>query len=195
MPENARSDEYEWVWLARIRHPQGRRGEVFAEILTDFPEKFSDRKQLVLVREDPPTKPRPVQLHHHWLHKGGVVLHFDGIDSISAAEELTGLMVAIPRAERIPLGEGEAYIGDLIGCTLVDIAHRKSRQEAPQTVGVIENVDRTAGPVALLIVRNGPEEVLVPFARSYLRRLDLEAKRVEMELPEGLIELNQPGEG
>ncbi len=194
MPELIPIEEREWVWLARIRHPQGRRGEVFAEILTDFPEKFSDRRQLVLVREDQPHKPRKVELHNHWLHKGGVVLHFDGIDSISAAEELSGLVVAIPRAQRVSLGNDEAYIGDLIGCTLVDIAHRKSPQEAPQTVGVIQNVDRTAGPVALLIVRNGSEEVLVPFARSYLRRLDLEAKRVEMDLPEGLVELNRPGQ-
>jgi 16S rRNA processing protein RimM len=192
MPEFIPSEEHEWVWLARIRHPQGRRGEVFADILTDFPEKFSDRKMLVLVREDQALKPRPVQLQHHWLHKGGVVLHFEGVNSISDAEQLTGLTVAIPRAERVSLGEGEVYIGDLVGCTLIDIAHRISGQMVPRTVGVIENVDRTAGPVALLIVRNGPEEVLVPFARNYLRGLDLDARRVEMELPDGLIELNRP---
>ena len=45
MPEAADA----WVWLARIRRPQGRKGEVFAEILTDFPEKFAERKQLWLL--------------------------------------------------------------------------------------------------------------------------------------------------
>ena len=192
MPENAIAEEQDWVWLARILRPQGRRGEVFAESLTDFPEKFSERKDLTLIHQDGPPQPCPVELAHHWLHKGGIVLHFAGVDSISAAEKLKGLLLAVPRAQRVSLGADEAYIGDLIGCTLVNIAGGNSAQDAPQPVGVIENVDRSAGPVALLIVRRGSEEVLVPFARSYLRELDLAAKRVVMDLPEGLIELNQP---
>jgi 16S rRNA processing protein RimM len=176
----------QWVWLARIRRPQGRKGEVFAEILTDFPEKFAQRRRLWLVAEAAPgASPREVELINHWLHKGGVVLHFAGVDSISAAETLAGLMVAIPLAERAPLGDGEVYIADLIGCALVDVAG-----EAPVEVGVIEDVDRTAGPVALLVVRTVAGEVLIPFAKSYLRRLDLAARRVEMALPEGLAGLN-----
>lgn len=191
----------EWAWLARIRHPQGRKGEVFAEILTDFPDKFAQRRRLWLLREvgssarvsaaagaDPNRGPREVQLVHHWLHKGGVVLHFAGVDSISAAEALTGMIVAIPLAERATLGENEAYIGDLIGCTLIDVAGA-----APVAVGKIEDVDLTAGTVALLVVTGAAGEILVPFAKSYLRRLDVANKRVEMALPEGLADLNAFG--
>jgi 16S rRNA processing protein RimM len=177
----------QWVWLARIRRPQGRKGEVFADLLTDFPEKFAERRRLWLLAKDAPT-PREVELAAHWLHKGGVVLHFSGVDSISAAETLTGLIVAIPLAERAALGEDEVYIADLIGCALVDVAGA-----TPVAVGEIEDVDQTAGPVALLVVRGATGEVLIPFARSYLRALDLEAKRVEMALPEGLADLNVPG--
>ena len=76
----------EWAWLARIRCTQGRKGEVFADILTDFPEKFADRKRLWLLRDStPPAVPREVELIAHWPHKGGIVLHFAGVDSISAA--------------------------------------------------------------------------------------------------------------
>ena len=64
---------------------------------------------------------------------------------------------------------------------------------APVLVGEIENVDRTAGPVALLVVQGAAGEVLVPFAKSYLRSIDLAARRVEMALPGGLIDLNLPG--
>jgi len=209
----------QWAWLGRIRRPQGRKGEVFAEILTDFPEKFAERRRLWLLQEPaasevlyqgttsvvpqtpqnkrralapeaqlPATSPvasssRAVELVAHWPHKGGMVLHFAGVDSISAAEALAGLIVAVPRAERAALGEDEAYIGDLIGCLLVDVA-------AGVAVGKIEDVDRTAGPVAMLIVRGAAGEILVPFAKSYLRRMDLEAKRIEMALPEGLTDLN-----
>ncbi|MFP5249551.1 MAG: ribosome maturation factor RimM, partial [Acidobacteriota bacterium] len=121
----------------------------------------------------------------HWPHKGGMVLHFAGVQSISAAEELAGLIVAIPRAERAPLSENEIYIDDLIGCMLVDVAGSE-----PAAVGEIEDVDRAAGPVALLVVRGAAGEVLVPFAKSFLRKIDISGRRVEMALPEGLVDLN-----
>ena len=182
-----------WTWLALIRRPQGRKGEVFADILTDFPEKFSERRQLWLLAADVPAKagvarpslPAKVELIAHWLHKDGIVLHFAGIDSISAAETLAGLAVAIPQAERAALAEDEAYVGDLIGCALVDVAGAE-----PVIVGPIQDVDFSAGPMAMLTVSGERGEVLVPFAKSYLRRIDLEAKRVEMALPEGLADLN-----
>lgn len=193
--EPARKPTEPWTWLAQIRRPQGRKGEVFADLLTDFPERFSERRHLWLVAESPQPGSksasarlppvREVELTNHWLHKGGIVLHFSGVDSITAAEELAGRMVAVPRSERAPLPEGEAYIADLIGCTLVDVA-----PAAPVTVGEVEDVDRTAGPVALLVVRGSRGEVLIPFAESYLRKLDLDSRRIEMALPEGLLDLN-----
>jgi 16S rRNA processing protein RimM len=182
-----------WVWLAQVRRPQGRKGEVFADILTDFPEKFAERRRLWLIAPDASAQgvhsaPRDVELIDHWLHKGGIVLHFAGVDSISAAESLAGLAVAIPRTERTPLNEDEVYIGDLIDCTLVDVAGTE-----PVAIGTIADVDQTAGPVSLLVVRSRQGEVLVPFAKSYLRAIDLEARRVEMALPEGLVDLNARG--
>lgn len=187
-----------WVWLALIKRTQGRKGEVFAEILSDFPEKFAERRRLWLLRDATAASGdiaitacgdenhREVGLIHHWLHKGGIVLHFAGVDSISAAEELAGQIVAIPQEERAKLDADEVYIGDLIGCVLVDVAGA-----APVTVGEIEDVDRSAGPVAMLVVRGkSADEILIPFAKDYLRRVDVEAKRVEMDLPEGLVDLN-----
>jgi 16S rRNA processing protein RimM len=184
-----------WVWLARIRKVQGRKGEVLAEILTDFPEKFSERKRVWLIppeagfRAESIESAREVTLASHWMNKsqaGGIVLHFAGVDSINEAEKLRGLVVAVPRAERVPLGEDEVYVGDLIGCVLVDLASEPERR-----VGVIEDVDRDAGPVALLVVAGAGagEEILVPFAKAYLRRIDIQGRRVEMALPEGLVEV------
>lgn len=193
-----------WVWLARIRRPQGRKGEVFAEILTDFPQKFAERRQLWLLQESVadqranaslqfPTSapadsqsPRKIHLKHHWLHKHGVVLHFDTVDTISDAEKLAGLIVAIPREERAALSEDEVYIADLVGCILVDV----SNPDVPVRVGEIENVERGIGPVPILMVRNAASEILIPFAKSYIKKIDLTARRIEMALPEGLVDLN-----
>jgi 16S rRNA processing protein RimM len=130
--------------------------------------------------------PREVELKNHWLHKGGIVLHFAGVDSITGAEQLAGMVVAVPRSERVPLSEDEIYISDLIGCTLVDVAHA----DAPVVVGQIEDVERAAGTAPMLIVLGASGEVLIPFAKIYLRKVDLDARRVEMALPEGLTDLN-----
>jgi 16S rRNA processing protein RimM len=188
---SSESPEQAWTWLARIRRVQGRKGEVLADLLTDFPERFKERKRVWLLQAagdvlDPKAAPREVELANSWVHKGDIVLHFAGIDSINEAELLRGLVVAIPQTERASLGEDEVYIADLIGCQLVDVA-----AELEQIIGQIEYVDRDAGPVALLVVKalaNGAE-ILVPFAKVYLRRIDVDAKRVEMALPEGLVDV------
>jgi len=181
----------EWVWLARIKKPQGRKGEVLAEILTDFPEKFSERKQLWLLTlpGTPRESAREAELASHFLHKGQVVLHFSGIDCIEKAETLRDQIVAIPKTQRTPLGEDEVYIGDLIGCTLID-----TTPQPPQPVGQIQSVDRESGPVALLILKSplSKEELLIPFAKAYLQKIDLDAHQVQMQLPEGLIEAQLP---
>ena len=199
----ASADKQAWVWLARIRRPQGRKGEVLADILTDFPEKFAERKRVWLLGAAGTAleSAREAELVSHWLHKGvrvqgqpaAIVLHFAGADSISEAEGLKDLVVAIPLAERARLGEDEVYVGDLIGCLLIDVA-----ADPPRTVGVIEDVDREAGPVVLLVVQAAgqsskqTDEILVPFAKAYLRRIDLDGRRVEMALPEGLVEVQLP---
>lgn len=180
-----------WVWLAQIRRSQGRKGEVLASILTDFPEKFAERRQLWLLENagTAQERSRPVTLAHYWLHKGSVVLHFDGVTSITEAEALRDHVVAIPREQRAQLDPDAYYVGDLMGCTVVD-----EQPEGSRIVGVIEDVDRQAGPVALLIVRGERNhELLIPLAKSYLRRVDLEGKQIVMALPAGLLELNAPG--
>src|SRR5690242_20546910 len=89
-----------WVILARLVRPQGRHGEILADILTDFPERFAERKRLFLVSRETSREPvREALLESHWLHKGRVVLKFSGVDSINDADALRGLLVAIPASE------------------------------------------------------------------------------------------------
>ncbi|MBB6146092.1 16S rRNA processing protein RimM [Silvibacterium bohemicum] len=172
--------------------PQGRHGEVLADILTDFPERFSERKRLFLIASEKDASsaarnrpPREITLENHWLHKGRIVFKFAGIDSINDADTLRGLDVAIPASERAPLDDGAVYISDLIGCELVDLA--SARETA---IGRVVNVDREA---SLLVVENADgAELLIPFTRAYLEKMDLAAKRIEMRLPTGLLDINAP---
>ena len=185
------ADPEKWTLLAKIVRAQGRRGEVLAELLTDFPERFADRRRLFLLGPRSEAA-REIQLAEHRApqgkNAGRVVLKFTGVDSIGDAELLRDFEVVIPREERAPLDEDTQYIGDLIGCSLIDIAN-----DAERTVGIVEGVDRPEGMTPMLVVRrHDGDELLVPFARAYLRRIDVAAKRVEMALPEGLTSLNAP---
>lgn len=180
--------EDSWVLLARLVRPQGRKGEVLAELLTDFPEKFQERKRVFLLPPAgrKPAEAREIQLENHWLHKGRVVLKFAGIDSINDAETLRGLDVAIPPEERAALTEDEVYISDLIGCHVF-------AGTPPADIGEIVDVDTDSTSVPLLELRSSrQDEILIPFAKAYLLKVDVADKRIEMSLPDGLLEVNTP---
>jgi 16S rRNA processing protein RimM len=177
--------------LAHLVRPQGRHGEILADILTDFPERFAERKRLFLIPSEhgkgsaPENHPsREIILEDYWLHKGRIVFKFAGIDSINDAETLRGLAVAIPARERAELTDGSVYIDDLIGCEVVDL------EKSSESVGRVVEVDREA---SLLVVKGANRaEVLIPFVQAYLTKMDLDAKRIEMRLPAGLLDINDP---
>ena len=171
----------EFVTLARIVKPQGRRGEVAAELFTDFPECFRERRKLQLLM--PSGKRRSVELEDFWLHKARVVLKFANVDSIAAAEELRGCEVQIPASERVELQDGSAYISDLVG--LAAYEHGKF-------LGEILAVEFGAGEAPLLKIERRGRELLVPFASAYILKLDAAAKKIELALPEGMLELDAP---
>jgi 16S rRNA processing protein RimM len=180
----------DWVLLARIVRPQGRRGEVLAEIFTDFPEHFEERKRLFL---RPPIglqadALREVRVESHWLHKGRVVLKFSQVDRIADAANLRGFEVVIPREERMAIEDDAVYVSDLLGVRIIDVS-RGGAEDA----GEITDVEPEGTGPALLVVRTpAGEEVLIPFVRAYLRKIDIEAKRMEMELPLGLLAMQAP---
>lgn len=191
-PSDSRSPQ-PWVLLARLVRPHGRRGEIVAEVFTDFPQRFHQRSRLFLI---PPervgTRAREVHLDNFWFLRSRIVFKFQGVDSINDAEALRGYDVAIPAGERAPLDPGSVYVSDLIGCRVFDL--NRNGAEA----GEIVDVDRASSSTELLVLQSrepgssAASELLIPFVRDYLVRIDLPARRVEMRLPEGLLEINAP---
>ena len=179
-----------WVLLAHIVRPQGRRGEVLADLYTDFPEHFTRRKGLSLrpPAAGPLNAMREAKVESHWLHKGRVVLKFSQVDSIADAESLRGFDVVIPREERIPLEGDAVYVSDLLGMRVIDV----SRGGAVDTGEIIDVEPEGAGPALLVIRAPAGDELLIPFVRAYLRKMDIEARRLEMDLPPGLLAMQAP---
>lgn len=172
--------------MARVLRPQGRRGEVACEILTDFPERLTRLSSVLLW--DGEGEPRSVAVRSCWLShsRGGqAIFHFEGSDSIFDAEKLAGLEVQIPFADRVELPRGTYYISDLIGCEV--------RVANGTPAGVVIDVQFTgeglAGtPIIVLDSPNG--ELLVPLAEEICTSIDTAAKRIIIAPPEGLLDLN-----
>jgi 16S rRNA processing protein RimM len=185
--DSTAAESQSWVHLARLIRPQGRRGELLAEILTDFPERFAAMRSAFLLR-DANTPPKPIAVEQSWLHKGKVVLKFAHVDTISAAEDLRGAEIVVPAAERVQLEPDAIYISDLIGCQLVDM---QTADAVP--FGTIRDVMQQQESADLLVVvaKDGSEH-WIPFAKAYLVRMDLAGRRLEMNLPPGLLDVNAP---
>jgi 16S rRNA processing protein RimM len=167
--------------LARFIKTQGRHGEVAVQVHSDIPDRLHPGLRLFALAQD--NSRRELQIDDAWPHKEWLVLKFVGVDSISDAEVLVGSELQVPLSERATLEPGAAYVSDLIGCTLFN--HGRE-------VGAVSDVRFGAGEAALLVIGLGKSELEIPYAQEFLVRVDLEHKRIEMNLPEGLLEVNAP---
>jgi 16S rRNA processing protein RimM len=191
--------------VARVVRPRGNKGEVVAELLTDFPERFSNLKQIYLKKDQ--SEPRAVSLERFWMdrnHPGTGVFHFAGCASISDAETLRGYDVLVPFEERVALPAGKYFVTDLIGCTVFENVGQETKlsspacsmEEAPRVVGTVREVYFPGESVAgtpLLQVDTPGGELLLPLAEDICTRIDVAARRIDVRLPEGLDELNASG--
>jgi 16S rRNA processing protein RimM len=170
----------EFVTIARVTKTQGRRGEVAVEMFSDFPERFEDRRRVFALSER--NQRRELQIEDYWPHKDYMVLKFAGVDSISDAETLLKCEIQVPLSERTKLDEGW-YISELAGCRVFD---------GDREIGEVADVDFGAGEAPLLIVRQGKAEHMIPLSEPYIRRVDTARKKIELLLPEGMLEINAP---
>ena len=172
-----------YLAIARILRPQGRKGEVAAEILTDFPASFEKLRSAFLAA--PGQAVRPVTVERTWPHKGQMILKIAGIDSIESASRLRGIDLLIPWEQRALLPPHHYYLWELCGCRVVG-------GREGQEIGTVTDVEPTAG-VALLHVARCDEqgEVLIPLAQAICTRIDPETKIIVIDPPEDLLNLNR----
>jgi 16S rRNA processing protein RimM len=172
----------QFLAIARILRPQGRKGEVAAEILTDFAARFQQLQTALL--EVPGQAPLRVNVERAWPHKGRIILKFSGIDSIESASRLRGLQVFIPWEQRTPLPPHHYYLCELQGCRV--ILERQGKE-----IGTVTEVEATGGADVLHVRRpDGKSEVLIPLAQEICTRIDLAARTIMIDPPEELLELN-----
>lgn len=171
--------EHTGVVIARITRAWGIRGEVTAEILTDFPERFDALAEVTLRRGG---TSREAVLDGFRFHKGRILLKFEGIETMNDALPLAGYDVVIPDSEVFAIEEEDVfYEFDLVGCSV----------ELPggEVVGQVGSILRTGAGELLSIVRDGKSEALVPFVEAICIEVDIDAQRIVIDPPEGLLDL------
>jgi len=162
------------VAIGRFVRPQGRKGELCLEPLSDYPDRFASLRRAFV--PGPGGGSREVEVTGCWHHKGRVVVKLSGVDSIDQAEAFRGLDLRIEESELPSLPEGCYYHHQLRGLAVT----------APDgsTIGQVSELLEIVGAPTVLVVRGTGGETLIPLAEPFIRAVDLAAGRLVAERPE-----------
>jgi 16S rRNA processing protein RimM len=168
------------VLVGRIARPHGHRGAVIVNPETDFPEERFVRGGIVW--RDRAGRPAPMTIRDVFFHNGRPVVTFEGVESMNDADGLRGAELRVPKTALVPLPDGAYYQFDLIGCAV--------QTTAGDIVGIVRAVEGEAGSHRLAI--DAPDgEVLVPLVASICVSIDVAAKRIVVDPPAGLLDVNR----
>lgn len=164
-------------WIAR---PHGLRGQVVVNLETDFPEeRFQPGAELFVERRG---VVEPLRLTSVRFQNQRPVVGIAGVDTVDAAEPLAGLELRVPADRLAALPRGTFYRHDLVGCRV--------ETDAGTPVGVVREVEGTLDGSRLVVAGvNG--DVLIPLASEICTAIDPSAKRIVIDPPEGLLDLNE----
>jgi 16S rRNA processing protein RimM len=169
----------ELIVVARIVKTRALRGEVVADLLTDFPDRFAGLETVWGLAPD--ASQRSLAIEEHWFHGDRIVLKFAGFDSVDTAKALVGYELALPAEERIELPAGHYYEWELAGCRVETVSG--------ETIGDVQRIMRTGGVEILVVANDAEKEFLIPMAREICVEIDIANKLVRIDPPEGLLEL------
>jgi len=168
-----------WVTVALLGRSRGNRGEITAFPLSDKPERYQKLRDVYLFGGGAPVPARPFTVQAAWFHQGALILKFEGVDTIEDAERLARAEVRVPAAERVALDDGEYFQSDLVGCEVIE-------RGTGQRLGAVTGWEEGGG--AGLLVVDG--HWMIPFVRSICVEIDPGARRIAVDLPQGLKDLN-----
>ena len=168
----------ELVVIARAVKPRGLKGEIVAELLTDFPDRFEQVEELVLV--SPSGERKTGHLESYWFQNDRVILKLADYDDVETAKELVGFEFAVPESERVPLPADHYYDWELEGCTV---------KVGSENIGKVQSVIKTGGAEILLVAGENGKERLIPLVDSIVVAIDATAKTIVVDPPEGLLDL------
>lgn len=168
------------VIVGIVGRPHGVRGEVMVRVLTDVEDRFARGRALALLPSGAaPRSPVRLVVEASRPHKGGLLVRFEGVDDREAAEALRGAELAVRSDESPSLPEGQWYHYELLGCR----CHDRREGDLGEVVDVLDD-----GGGAMLVTQRDGRTLPIPWVRKFLVKVDVDARRIEVDLPEGLVE-------
>ena len=167
----------ELVAIANIVRTRGLKGEVVADVLTDFPERFELLDVVTAVRES--GERFELKIEKFWFQSGRVIFKFANYDSIESGEKLRNVEICVSESDAVELEDDEFFDWQLAGCAVETLDGT--------TIGQVRELMRTGG-TELLVVAGETKEYLIPFATAICVDVDIENKLIKVDPPEGLLE-------
>lgn len=172
----APADRTTLVTVGRVARPHGVRGELRVVPDTDFPQRLLTLREAVLLKEEQATA---VQIEAVRPHGSDFLVKIDGIKSVEQAQAWRGALVAVPRADTVPLPPGRYYVFDVLGLRV--------ETESGRVLGTVSRILRTGGN-DVYVVRGASGEVLIPAVSSVVVSIDVAAGKMVIRPMEGLLE-------
>ncbi len=169
-----------WCSSGESADAHGLRGHVIVSPETDFVDERFVSGATMWTRSD--RGEEPLTINSARVQNGRPVVGFEGFAGIDAVERLSGLELRVPQESLPSLGDGAYYQHQLVGCSVKTVGGDQ--------VGDVVRVDGGTGG-SLLAIKGTRGEVLVPFARHICVDIDVAARRIVIDPPDGLLELNE----
>ena len=179
-PADSRADLRSYLDIGRITAPHGIQGEVRVLPLTDQPERFDSLSDCFLTAPDERTR-KPVRILGVRPNPPFLLVRIQGCDDRNAAELLRGWYLSVDRAHAIQLPEGSHFICDILGCEVVDSVHG--------SLGRLSDVLQNLGHDVYVVSNPGQPDLLFPAMKQIIHRVDMDARLIEVTLPDGLYEI------
>jgi 16S rRNA processing protein RimM len=168
-----------WTVIGRLWRARGIRGELTGQLNSLVPDREKHLKEVAL---EVSGRRGVFQVESTWRHQATPVFQFEGIDSMTDAEAWEGAEILVRDSDLFPPAEGEYSYDALIGSAVVEFG-------SGNRLGVVKAIEEYGGPPTLNVTADGGREILIPFARSICKEIDVAAKVIRVELPEGLLDL------
>jgi 16S rRNA processing protein RimM len=179
MSSGTKQTDNDLIIVARAVRTRGLKGELIADLLTDFPTRFEGLKHLFGLA--PGGARKQLELENYWFQNDRLVLKFFGVDDIDSAKTLVGYEFGVPEAERVELPKGQYYDWELEGCLVED--------NLGAAIGTVRAILRTGGVELLVVENERRREYMIPMAAPIVTEIDIARKRILVDPPEGLLEL------
>lgn len=163
----------EYFEIGQITNTHALKGELKVRPFTESKKRFEELKSILVDFNDELVKYDVEKVRYQ---NDVILLKLKGIDDIDEALKLKSHYIKIPRTDAKETEEDEFFIADLIGCEVYE----------NDLIGIVDDVFTAGASDVYVVKRKGKKDLLIPAIESVIKKIDVENKRIDVEVPRGL---------